>query len=70
MDENQVAQVVLPVDNIESIVYIIRGRQVMLDTDLALLYGYDVKRLNKQANGNKELRDIQRAEIRSRCGIH
>ena len=47
MDENQVAQVVLPVDNIESIVYIIRGRQVMLDTDLALLYGYDVKRLNE-----------------------
>ena len=35
-------------DDIRSKVYIIRGQQVMLDKDLAELYGYEVKRLNEQ----------------------
>ena len=34
------------VDNICNRVYIIRGQQVMLDYDLAEIYGYEVKRLN------------------------
>ena len=33
-------------------VYIIRGQQVMLDKDLAEIYGYDVKRLNEQVKRN------------------
>ena len=33
-------------------VYIIRGQQVMLDKDLAELYGYEVKRLNEQVKRN------------------
>ena len=37
------------VDNISNRVYIIRGQQVMLDYDLAEIYGYEVKRLNEQA---------------------
>ncbi len=43
---------VLTVDNIQSRVYVIRGRQVMLDTDLAKIYGYEVKRLNQQVKRN------------------
>lgn len=39
-------------DDIRSKVYIIRGQQVMLDKDLAEIYGYDVKRLNKQVKRN------------------
>lgn len=35
-------------DDIRSKVYIIRGQQVMLDKDLAEIYGYEVKRLNEQ----------------------
>ena len=35
------------VDNIYNRVYVIRGRQVMLDYDLAEIYGYEVKRLNE-----------------------
>ena len=38
----------MTVDNICNRVYIIRGQQVMLDYDLAELYGYEVKRLNEQ----------------------
>ena len=39
-------------DDICSKVYIIRGQQVMLDKDLAEIYGYDVKRLNEQVKRN------------------
>ena len=39
-------------DGIRSKVYIIRGQQVMLDKDLAGIYGYDVKRLNEQVKRN------------------
>lgn len=39
-------------DDIRSKVYIIRGQQVILDKDLAEIYGYDVKRLNEQVKRN------------------
>ena len=39
-------QELMTVDNICNRVYIIRGQQVMLDYDLAEIYGYEVKRLN------------------------
>ena len=42
------------VENIESLVYTIRGVQVMLDTDLARIYGYEVKALNQQVKRNIE----------------
>lgn len=42
----------MTLDNISNRVYIIRGQQVMLDYDLAELYGYDVKRLNEQVKRN------------------
>lgn len=34
--------------DLSKIIYTIRGKQVMLDSDLAILYGYEVKRLNEQ----------------------
>ena len=33
-------------------IYTIRGKQVMLDSDLAELYGYEVKNLNRQVKRN------------------
>ena len=43
---------VIPVDlremDLESLVYIIRGQQAMIDSDLAMIYGYEVKALNQQ----------------------
>lgn len=38
--------------DIGHLIHIIRGQQVMLDYELAPLYGYEVKRLNQQANRN------------------
>ena len=42
----------MTVDNICNRVYIIRGQQVVLDYDLAEIYGYEVKRLNEQVKRN------------------
>ena len=44
----------MAVDNICNRVYYIRGQQVMLDYDLAELYGYEVKNLNRQVKRNIE----------------
>lgn len=38
--------------DISQLIYTIRGKQVMLDYDLAILYGYEVKRLNEQVRRN------------------
>ena len=38
--------------NIESLIRVIRGQQVMLDSDLAMLYGVETKRLNEQVKRN------------------
>lgn len=40
--------------NIESMIRVIRGQQVMLDYDLAYLYGIETKRLKEQVNRNIE----------------
>lgn len=39
-------------DDIASLIKVIRGRQVMLDRDLAALYGVETKRLNEQVKRN------------------
>ena len=41
-------------NEIRNHIYIIRGQQVMLDSDLANIYGYEVKRLNEQVKRNIE----------------
>lgn len=43
-----------PVEQIESLILTIRGKQVMLDRDLARLYGVETKRLNEQVRRNIE----------------
>ena len=48
----EVTKELITTDDIRSKVYIIRGQQVMLDKDLADIYGYDVKRLNEQVKRN------------------
>ena len=43
---------ILSVNNIQDKVYVIRGQQVVLDFDLAEIYGYEVKKLNQQVKRN------------------
>lgn len=51
-------QVSLPIaissDNIRDRIYTIRGMQVMLDSDLAAIYGYETKNFNRQVRNNIE----------------
>jgi len=39
---------------IENMIYEIRGNQVMLDSDLAILYGVETKRINESVKNNPE----------------
>jgi hypothetical protein len=43
-----------PLENIENLIHVIRGKQVMLDRDLARLYGVETGRLNEQVKRNIE----------------
>ena len=40
------------VDNIESLIKVIRGQQVMLDKDIAMLYGVETRTLNQAVKRN------------------
>ena len=42
----------IQINDIGNLIYTIRDKQVMLDYDLATLYGYEVKRLNEQVKRN------------------
>ena len=50
MGNENTADIPVPMD-IRPLIYEIRGRQVMLDRDLAALYGVLTKNLNKAVNG-------------------
>lgn len=44
----------IPLEQIENQIYMIRGEKVILDSDLAQLYGVTTKRLNEQVKRNRE----------------
>ena len=41
-------------ETVENLIYIIRGQKVMLDADLAKIYGYTTKAFNQQVKNNIE----------------
>ena len=45
---------IVPLENIESRIFLIRGHKVMIDADLANIYGVTTKRLNEQVKRNRE----------------
>jgi cell division septum initiation protein DivIVA len=47
-------KLIASVEKIESRIFVIRGQKVMLDADLAELYGVETKRLNEQVRRNSE----------------
>jgi hypothetical protein len=46
-------QALIPAERIEQAILLIRGQKVMLDADLAKLYGVSTKRLNEQVKRNR-----------------
>ncbi len=51
-EKAEIVPVTIQVKDIGNSIYSIRDKQVMLDHDLAVLYGYEVKRLNEQVKRN------------------
>ena len=67
----------IPVEVIEQRILLIRGQRVMLDADLAGLYGTTTKRLNEQVKHNHgrfpedfmfQLTKKEKAEVVAICG--
>jgi len=53
-EKKEVLQSVIPIERIERSIYMIRGLKVMLDSDLAELYGVETFNLNKAVKRNQE----------------
>ncbi len=69
-------QSVIAVERIERSILLIRGEKVMLDADLAVLYGVTTKRLNEQVKRNRnrfpedfmfQLTEKEKVEVVSNC---
>ena len=45
---------IVPIEKIERAILLIRGEKVILDSDLADLYGVETKRLNQQVSRNRD----------------
>ena len=54
MTEQEFKEIELTQDNIESMIYLVRGQKIMLDFDLARIYGYETRKLNEQVKNNME----------------
>ena len=52
MQDNELLPVELTNETVESMIYEIRGQKVMLDFELAKIYGYETKRFNAQVKNN------------------
>jgi len=53
-EENEKQEIILINEEmIQSKIYIVRGQKVMLDVDLAEIYGYETKNFNRQVKNNK-----------------
>ena len=66
----------LPQETVENRILLLRGQRVMLDADLAVIYGVATKRLNEQVKRNHErfpedfmfrLTDEEKAEVVAKC---
>ena len=55
---NEIEIIELTEENIRSMVYTIRGVKVMLDFDLARIYGYETRDFNNQIKHNIERFDV------------
>ena len=67
---------IIPYETIATRIYFIRGHKVMLDRDLAELYGVTTKRLNEQVRRNRQrfpedflmqLTESEKAELVAKC---
>jgi hypothetical protein len=67
---------IIPIESIERRILFLRGQKVMLDADLAQLYGVSTKRLNEQVKRNRkrfptdfmfQLSEEEKSEVVANC---
>ena len=67
---------IIPIERVERSIRFIRGEKVMLDADLAVLYGVSTKRLNEQVKRNRgrfpedfmfQLTEKEKLEVVANC---
>ena len=70
------ALLTVPIERIEGTILVIRSVRVILDSDLALLYGVRTKRLNEQVKRNQnrfpvdfmfQLTEVEKSEVVANC---
>jgi len=70
------AKSLVPLELVERTILLVRGQKVILDADLAKLYGVTTKRLNQQVNRNRgrfpvdfmfQFTDEEKAEVVANC---
>ena len=70
------ALIKLPVEHVQQRILLMRGEKVILDADLAALYGVTTKRLNEQVKRNQarfpgdfmfQLNETEKAEVVANC---
>ena len=54
MGKRKTSEISISSQEIENAIHVIRGQRVMLDSDLAKLYGVTTRRLNEQVQRNKD----------------
>ena len=52
--ENEIAVIEVTEEYLKDRLYVIRGKRVLLDADLAIIYGYTTKAFNQQVKNNIE----------------
>ena len=53
-NENEIAVIEVTEEYLKDRLYMIRGKRVLLDADLAIIYGYTTKAFNRQVKNNIE----------------
>ena len=76
MTSEQSAGYMVPIERIEGAILVLRGERVMLDADLAAIYGVTTRRLKEQVRRNQdrfpkgfmfELTSQERDEVVANC---
>lgn len=74
--DQQTSGVLVPVERVERRILLVRGQKVLLDADLAALFGVTTKRFNEQVKRNRErfpadfmfqLTAAEKAEVVANC---
>jgi hypothetical protein len=75
-EHSSLSKTLVPVERVQKAILVIRGERVILDADLAPLYGVSTKRLNEQVKRNRgrfpddfmfQLTNDEKAEVVANC---